>query len=231
MPPSPLPSRIPFFAPPPEKEVKEAPKPLVVSLPDAVASTSGEASTSAATEEAPAAAEPKVNAQTLLGEQRVKGVDQPIRKIVVMSKFLQDDNRREEESDEEEAGLLGEKADEDRDDDDDEDEEDDVDADLSLTIPVIEGESDDESEDDLTWDDVNGGADAPSIPSAAKGKGKAKAVDEPAERQSFPLPLPRFLVRPHADLASSSPLLQPRRPSVRASRSVTTTTRLRRRSA
>jgi nuclear GTP-binding protein len=169
--------------------VKEAPKPLVVSLPDATA-TSTEETTEASTSTVAAVEEPKVNAQTLLGEKRVKGVDQPIRKIVVMNKFLQDDNRRDEsESEDEEEGLLGEKADEDVDEDED-DEEDDVDADLSLSIPVIEGESEDESEDDLTWDDVNGGeAAAPSIPASAKGKGKAKAVDETSERQSTSISL------------------------------------------
>lgn len=180
----PLPSslRIPFFAPPPEKEVKEAPKPLVVSLPGtATATEQPEASTSAAASEEEEV-EPKINAQTLLGEKRVKGVDQPIRKIVVMNKFLSDDQRRYEDEDDDDEGLLGEKADADDLEDEEEDEED-VDADLSLSIPVIEGESDDEDEDDLTWDDVNGG-EGSSIPASAKGK--ARAVEEDTEGASLP---------------------------------------------
>ncbi len=88
--------KIPYFAPPPERPV-----------PAATAQLAGAAGQEATAESAvpalPSAEDQERNLGKVLGERRVKGVEQPIAKIVTMSKFLGDDARRHVEEIEEPA--------------------------------------------------------------------------------------------------------------------------------
>ncbi|CED84206.1 ngp1nt-domain-containing protein [Phaffia rhodozyma] len=176
--------KIPFFAPPPEKEVKEAPKPLVVSLPGAAEAAglttakTDDAITAAATEEEVDEEEEDfessaVNAQTLLGSKRVKGVEQPIRKIVVINKFFPDDVQAVDSDSEDETKdgsskkrqFVGEPAEEDMDSDEDEEDDDEEDK--------AEAEA---AEEELTWDEVVGKGPGLSSTGEPKGKGRAAVV-------------------------------------------------------
>lgn len=164
--------RIPFFAPPPEKEVKDAPKPLLVSLPGSAATadssidataTAGPSSASAEESSAgDAFYETTDTVDSIRGEKRVKGVDQPIRKIVVTNKFLPDDQRRyEDEVDEVDEAEKGEPAEADE-------------SDQEGVFEEVQPESDEEEE--LGWDDVVAAGPARSN---AKGKGRAVGVVGP----------------------------------------------------
>jgi hypothetical protein len=174
--------RIPFFAPPPEKEVKDAPKPLLVSLPGSTTVPAESSSTSELTEAGPSTLPTAVSEeasetgdafyetsdtfQSVRGEKRVKGVDQPIRKIVVTNKFLPDDQRRyEDEQDDEDDEEKGEPAEAD-------------DSEEEGVFEQVEAQSEEESEEEeeLGWDDVV--AAGPSR-SNAKGKGRAVGVVGP----------------------------------------------------
>lgn len=78
----------------------------------------------------------------VLGIKRVKGVEQPISKIVTMTKFLGDDARRyveEEEVDVDDVDKEMAEEDEDEDEDDDDD---------------VEESGEDQEEEELAWDDV-----------------------------------------------------------------------------
>ncbi len=97
--------KIPYFAPPPEKALNAtvAPQPTSAPVP------AGETSTTSAIEptkkDAPVEydeTEQERNLGKLLGERRVKGVEQAIGKVVVMTKFMGDDARRHEEEEDEE---------------------------------------------------------------------------------------------------------------------------------
>jgi nuclear GTP-binding protein len=144
--------KIPFFVPPPDKEAP------------------GEEKVS---NEAPGEREVMERALGgILGEKRVKGVEQPIKQIVTVSKFLSEDARRAEEE-EEDVGVNGEaKGDEgDSAEDDDEDEDE------------LEGEEDEEDEE-LAWDDIfpEEGEAGPSKPKPSKSTRSAPAaVDEDEE--------------------------------------------------
>jgi len=83
--------KIPYFATPPERPVVES---KVV-----------ETGKNEAEQTLPSAAEQERNLGKILGEKRVKGVEQPISKIVTMSKFLGDDARRHDED--EDAEMAG----------------------------------------------------------------------------------------------------------------------------
>ncbi|KAL7409147.1 NUC091 domain-containing protein [Mrakia frigida] len=178
--------KIPFFAPPPEKEVKEVPQPLLVSLPGATlpsttettTATQPEASTSTLPveeDEGDAFFDPSDPIQSLLGSQKVKGVEQPIRKIVVTNKFFPDDARRlEDEVDsepEEEVAIP---------------EEDDEGMYAEVDEEYSESEDEDEEDDEeLAWDDVVGGG--PS----KKDKGKGRAVEGDDEESVRPNKSPK----------------------------------------
>ncbi|EJT48833.1 hypothetical protein A1Q1_02168 [Trichosporon asahii var. asahii CBS 2479] len=146
--------KIPFFVPPPAKQSEN---PVAAEEPVTEASEDAR--------EVLEAQERELG--KLLGEKRVKGVDQPIKKIVTMTKYMADDARREDEWDEEmaeesEDAELGDddEDDEEHDDEDDEDEEDD---------------DEDESEEagELAWEDM--------FPEEGKAAGsKRKAAAEPA---------------------------------------------------
>lgn len=162
--------RIPFFAPPPEKEVKEVAKPLTLALPDAAENAVGlqsKASASAAAEEENAEEDDSASVQdseasdqfqSLLGSKKVKGVDQPLRKIVVMNKFLSEDSRKGDDGEweEESLGLGGEPAEEDDSDNEDEDED--------------EDEDEEDAEEEMTWEEMMAGGAA--LEKKEKGKGK-----------------------------------------------------------
>ncbi|OCF76583.1 nucleolar GTP-binding protein 2 [Kwoniella mangroviensis CBS 8886] len=122
--------KIPFFVPPPAKEQQQTTQDQETTVDAAQAQEDKE--TTAMLEEQ------ERTLGKILGEKRVKGVEQPISKIPIMTKFLGDDNRRYRD-DEDEAKKdveMGENAEED----DDEDEED--------------GDEDEEEDGELAWDDI-----------------------------------------------------------------------------
>lgn len=151
--------KIPFFVPPPDKE---APGEEKVSN-----EAPGEREVMEAQERA---------LGEILGEKRVKGVEQPIKQIVTVSKFLSEDTRRAEEEEEEEeedvevnGEVEGDEGDSAGEDDEDEDE--------------VEGEEDEEAEE-LAWDDIfpGEGEAGPSKPKPSKSTRPAPAaVDEDEE--------------------------------------------------
>ncbi|OWZ66939.1 nucleolar GTP-binding protein 2 [Cryptococcus neoformans] len=128
----------------------------------------------------------------VLGIKRVKGVEQPISKIVTMTKFLGDDARRYVEEEEVDVDDVDkEMAEEDEDEDDDDD---------------VEESGEDQEEEELAWDDVfpeeaagvdaadgeeveeddeeeEGDEDEEDVPSA-KQLGKRKAIDSDEEEQT-----------------------------------------------
>lgn len=117
--------------------------------------------------------------QSLLGSKKVKGVDQPLRAIVVTNKFLPEEARRFEDMQESESEdeEKGEPAEEDLDSDEDDDDEEVA-----------------EAEEELGWDDLMGAS------SSAKAKGKGRAVEEEDDEDEDEEEDPD---------TSSEPLLQP----------------------
>lgn len=137
--------KIPFFVPPPAKPTQE-----------------GEEVVTEVTSETREVMEEQERALgEVLGEKRVKGVDQPISKIVTMTKFLGDDARREAVEDAE-VLMDGEEGDEES----DEEEEEGLNGD----VLADNGE--------LAWDDIFPGDAGPSIPAAVAGAGAEKASNE-----------------------------------------------------
>lgn len=162
--------KIPFFVPPPTNEnVGPVSKEEPVTEP------------SEATREIMEAQEKELG--KILGEKRVKGVAQPIKQIVTMTKFFADDARREDVDEVMAEGEEMEEADEDMEDDDEMD-EDDEDED--------EDEDDDEDDEDeeeaadaeLAWEDVFP-ADAGAEPqSAGEGESASESEeDKPARKE------------------------------------------------
>lgn len=150
--------KIPFFVPPPAKQSEN---PVAAEEPVTEASEDAR--------EVLEAQERELG--KLLGEKRVKGVDQPIKKIVTMTKYMADDARREDESDEE---MAEESEDAEVDEDDDEDDEEDAEED-DEEVDEDDDEDEDESEEagELAWEDM--------FPEDGKAAGsKRKAAAEPA---------------------------------------------------
>ncbi|KAK4689783.1 nuclear GTP-binding protein, partial [Tremellales sp. Uapishka_1] len=104
----------------------------------------------------------------LLGEKKIKGVDQPISKIVTMAKFMGDDARRFSEMEVDEVEVEGDGYDKEEDDDEDEDMED---AD----------EVTEEKEEELVWDDVFPGDAGPSKTAAEKVVEEVEEAEEDEE--------------------------------------------------
>lgn len=162
--------KIPFFVPPPVNE------------------SSGPVSKEEPATEPTDAAREIMEAQEkelgkILGEKRVKGVAQPIKQIVTMTKFFADDARREdvdevmaeggedlEEGEEMDEDEEDEEEDEDEDEDEeDEDDEDDEDADLA--------------EAELAWEDVFP-ADAAAVEAMSEASAsESEAEDKPAQKE------------------------------------------------
>jgi nuclear GTP-binding protein len=107
----------------------------------------------------------------ILGERRVKGVQQAVKGIITMSKFLGDDARREEESDEE---ILEGEEDEGMDEDSD-DEDDDEDMD------VKEDDEDSDGSEELAWEDIFPGDAGPSMVAKALKAATGVAVEVEGE--------------------------------------------------
>jgi nuclear GTP-binding protein len=148
--------KIPYFAHPPEKPAADT------------------AAAEAPVELAGAESKEEMEAQErylgeMLGEKKIKGVEQPISKIVTMSKFLGDDNRRHEEME------LVEDVEGDGLDSDDEGVFEEMDVDAAKA--VLEGtEVEEAEEEELGWDDVFKG-DAEAGPSnSASGDEEAEPV-------------------------------------------------------
>lgn len=166
--------KIPYFAHPPEKPGADATA----------------AAAEAPVELAGAESKEEMEAQErylgeMLGEKKIKGVEQPISKIVTMSKFLGDDNRRHEDMEEIED-VEGDGLDSD-----DEGVFEEMDVDAAKAVlegaEVEEAEGDEDAE--LGWDDVfegdavagpsNAGSDAETDgPVSSKKAGKAKGESE-----------------------------------------------------
>jgi nuclear GTP-binding protein len=115
--------KIPYFAMPPDKNAGQ---------PDAGKEAEGELTAEEqAVQEELAAREAEL--AKMLGERKVKGVEQPLRNIITMSKFIGDDNRRIADDESDEEMVPGEGYDK-------SDDEDDVEA--------------AEAEDEMAWDDL-----------------------------------------------------------------------------
>jgi nuclear GTP-binding protein len=126
--------KIPYFVAPPVKVIDG------VAAEEAVTAVEGE------TREVMEAQEKALG--KILGERRVKGVQQAVKGIITMPKFLADDARREDEEDDEDVAFVDEDGDEEM-------EEDDEDG----------GKDDDEDSDDseeLAWEDIFPGEAGPS---------------------------------------------------------------------
>jgi nuclear GTP-binding protein len=115
--------KIPYFAMPPDKNAGQ---------PDAGKEAEGELSVEEKAVQEELAAREAELAKTL-GERKVKGVEQPLRNIITMSKFIGDDNRRIADDESDEEMVPGEGYDK-------SDDEDDVEA--------------AEAEDEMAWDDL-----------------------------------------------------------------------------
>lgn len=155
--------KIPFFVPPP---AKQSDNPVAAEEPVTEASEDAR--------EVLEAQERELG--KLLGEKRVKGVEQPIKKIVTVTKYFADDAKREGEFEsDEEMAESAEEVDEVDEEEDDEDEESDEDEEED---EEEEADSDDEDEvegAELAWEDV-----FPEESDAkAKASGKRKAAAEP----------------------------------------------------
>ncbi|KAG7571166.1 hypothetical protein FFLO_00839 [Filobasidium floriforme] len=115
--------KIPYFAMPPDKNAGQ---------PDAGKEVEGELTVEEKAVQEELAAREAELAKTL-GERKVKGVEQPLRNIITMSKFIGDDNRRIADDESDEEMVPGEGYDK-------SDDEDDVEA--------------AEAEDEMAWDDL-----------------------------------------------------------------------------
>lgn len=151
--------KIPYFATPPEKPAQAVGEATEPSAADAVTDVSKH--------------DKELLLGTTLNGRRVKGVDQPLSKIVTAGKFLGDDAKRYSDMiQEDEPAVEGdgydksdaEEAEEDEEMDDDDEEDD-------------EEEEEEEEEAPMAWDDVFEGVAAPG--KSAKSAGKQPATDEP----------------------------------------------------
>ncbi|OCF59159.1 nucleolar GTP-binding protein 2 [Kwoniella mangroviensis CBS 10435] len=122
--------KIPFFVPPPAKEQQQNSQGQETTV-DAAQAQEDKETTEMLEEQ-------ERSLGKILGEKRVKGVEQPISKIPIMTKFLGDDNRRyrDDEDEDKKDVEMGENAEED----DDEDEEDE--------------DKEEEEGGELAWDDI-----------------------------------------------------------------------------
>ncbi|KAE8540341.1 nucleolar GTP-binding protein 2 [Cryptococcus gattii VGV] len=178
--------KIPFFVAPPVKSELE-------SQPGAPESQPGASAEKEKAEEEQELAEERETMEMLveqerslgkvLGIKRVKGVEQPISKIVTMTKFIGDDARRYVE--EEVVDEDKEMAEEDVEEDDDEEEEEDEEEELAWEdvfpeeADAVDGEEVEESDEETDNEDV----DEEEVPSA-KQLGKRKAIDSDEEEQT-----------------------------------------------
>ncbi|TYJ54397.1 nucleolar GTP-binding protein 2 [Cryptococcus floricola] len=162
--------KIPFFVTPPTKEAEAAP----ATGTDVAAATEASQKATEEEEEAERAmlVEQQRHLSKILGQKRVKGVEQPLKKIVTMSKFLGEDARKYSEmidEDEEEAGDEMAMGDDDSDaaeqaEDDDEEEE---------------GSEEEVDDDEVGWDDVF--SDAEGSEAGAGEDGEAVSGDSTAQ--------------------------------------------------
>ncbi|WVQ76756.1 nucleolar GTP-binding protein 2 [Cryptococcus sp. DSM 104548] len=138
--------KIPFFVTPP---TKEADAPLAVAAADAEGAAAAETAETATDveEEAERAMlmEQQRHLSKILGQKRVKGVEQPLKKIVTMAKFLGEDARKYSEmiDEEEEKGREEAEMDDANSDDAEEDEGDESD-----------GSEEQVDDGEIGWDDV-----------------------------------------------------------------------------
>ncbi|KAK8846705.1 nucleolar GTP-binding protein 2 [Kwoniella newhampshirensis] len=135
--------KIPYFAAPPAKAVKEGEQP------EEEKEVVSEEQKKEIEETKNMLEEQERSLGKILGEKRVKGVAQPISKIVTMTKFIGEDARRYKEGEDDIADVEmgeGEEADADDDEDDDDEEE-------------VEGK---EEDGDLAWEDIFPGEAGPS---------------------------------------------------------------------
>ncbi|KAI5454183.1 GTPase required for pre-60S ribosomal subunit nuclear export and maturation [Naganishia albida] len=149
--------KIPYFATPPEKAAQPAAESTEASAAEAVTEVSK--------------ADKEILLGTSLNGRLVKGVDQPLSKIVTAGKFLGDDAKRYSDMIQEDEPVVegdgydksdGEEAEEDEEMEDDDEEEDEDEA--------------EEEEAPMAWDDVFEGVAAPG--KSAKSAGKQPATDE-----------------------------------------------------
>ncbi|WWD00226.1 nucleolar GTP-binding protein 2 [Kwoniella sp. B9012] len=184
--------KIPFFVPPPAKEQQQTTQGQETTV-DA-AQTQEDKETTEMLEEQ------ERSLGKILGEKRVKGVEQPISKIPIMTKFLGDDNRRyrDDEDEDKKDVEMGENAEEDDDEgDEDKDEDEEEDGELAwddifpgnagsskfagLSEEDDEAEEDEDDEEDEEDEEEDGDEDEEvaisfSAPSSKKA-GKRKAVE------------------------------------------------------
>ncbi|TXT13462.1 hypothetical protein VHUM_00829 [Vanrija humicola] len=168
--------KIPFFVPPPARPTKEGP-------------VADEEPVNEASEDTTKVLEEQERALgKLLGEKRVKGVEQPIAKIVTMTKFMGGDARRADE-DELNMDVEGNDYEEDAEEDDDEEEEDEEDGEEEEDDEEEDAEADD-ADAELAWEDVFPGDEAGSSkaakPAAAAAKPKRKVQFEEEEEPEAP---------------------------------------------
>jgi nuclear GTP-binding protein len=150
--------KIPYFVAPPVKVVEGAEEP--------VTAVEGE------TREVMEAQEKALG--KILGEKRVKGVQQAVKGIITMPKFLGDDARREE-IEEDLEGEEDEGMDEDSDDEDEEEDDDDED----MEAKEVDVDSDDSEE--LAWEDIFPGEAGPSMVAKALKAATGVAVEVEGE--------------------------------------------------
>ena len=126
--------KIPYFVMPPARPAKEG---------EAVSDTAERTETERAILE-----EQERRLGEVLGEKRVKGVEQTLGGIITMPKFMGDDNKKksDEEDEDEEEGVIGEA-------------EDDVEMDAE--------EDEEEGDEELAWDDIFPGEAGPSKATSA----------------------------------------------------------------
>jgi nuclear GTP-binding protein len=104
----------------------------------------------------------------ILGEKRVKGVQQTVKGIITMPKFLGDDAKREESEDEEVEGEEDEEMDEDEEDDDED-------------MDVKEENEDSDGSEELAWEDIFPGEAGPSMVAKALKAATGVAVEVEGE--------------------------------------------------
>lgn len=128
--------KIPFFVPPPARPTEEGP-------------VAKEEPVNEASEATTAVLEAQeIALGNLLGEKKVKGVPQAIKKIVTMTKYLADDRTKEGEFDEDDKMDEGKGYEKDDEEDEDMEEDDEEEEEESSDEEV------DESNADLAWEDV-----------------------------------------------------------------------------
>lgn len=131
--------KIPYFVAPPAKVIEGG-----IAAEEAVTAVEGE------TREVMEAQEKALG--KILGEKRVKGVQQAVKGIITMPKFLADDARREGEEEDEDVAFVDEDGDEEMEEDDDDEEEEDV----------KDEDEDSDGSEELAWEDIFPGEAGPS---------------------------------------------------------------------